>query len=264
MCSVSESLIIRDRLLTSRDNPGGAYLLFPLLISSSPSLADAKDIPHHTIYVNLTTKPGFLFDHSPPGTVPAVQLPAENNQSIHESLVIAEYLDAKFPQRQLYPKCPFAKALDQLLIKKFEGVISAMYKVFVSPTPEPGAIVEIAVRLDDFEAELKRRGTQYFHGDLPGMVDYMIWPWCERADMLGYLIGDRYKLDDERFPSLVSFVFICQISKTKAIDCESFQMKWRELMKADKAVKQSFVSGEHHAKYMMSRREGMPDYDMLV
>lgn len=39
-------------------------------------------------------------------------------------------------------------------------------------------------------------------------VDYMIWPWCERADMLGFLIGDRYKLDDERFPNLVSIKIV--------------------------------------------------------
>lgn len=71
----------------------------------------------------------------------------------------------------------------------------------------------------------------------------MIWPWCERADMLGFLIGDRYELDDKRFPNLV---------------------KWRALMKNDNAVKQSFVTGENHAKYMITRREGMPDYDMLV
>lgn len=166
---------------------------------------DAKDIPHQTIYVNLTEKPEFLFEYSPQGTVPAVQLPAENNQSLYESLIIADYLDEKYPQRQLYPKCPYKRAADRVLIKKFETVIAAMYKVFVNATPEPGAIIEIAVRLDAFEEELARRGTQYFHGDLPGMVDYMIWPWCERADMLGYLIGDRYKLDDERFPKLVSW-----------------------------------------------------------
>lgn len=41
-------------------------------------------------------------------------------------------------------------------------------------------------------------------------------------------------------------------------------MNWRVQMKKDKAVKQSFISGEHHAKYMISRRTGAPDYDMLV
>lgn len=132
---------------------------------------DAKDIPHHTVFINLTTKPEFLFEHSPAGTVPAVQLPSEKNQSLYESLIIADYLDEKYPQRQLYPKCPYARAADRILIKKFETVIAAMYKVFVNSTPEPGAIIEIAVRLDAFEEELARRGTQYFHGDsVPGMV----------------------------------------------------------------------------------------------
>lgn len=36
-------------------------------------------------------------------------------------------------------------------------------------------------------------------------------------------------------------------------------------MKDDKAVKQTYLNGEHHAKYMITRRSGgMPDYDMLV
>lgn len=97
----------------------------------------------------------------------------------------------------------------------------------------------------------------------------MIWPWCERADMLGFLIGDRYKLDDERFPNLVSKVKCELILVGCALNCQinlSFcsQVKWRALMKNDKAVKASFINGEHHAKYMISRREGVPDYDMLV
>lgn len=35
-------------------------------------------------------------------------------------------------------------------------------------------------------------------------------------------------------------------------------------MKNDKAVKMSFISGENHSKYIITRREGTPDYDMLV
>lgn len=144
--------------------------------------------------------------------MPAVQLPAEKNRNLHESLIIADYLDEKFPQRALYPKCPYAKAWDRIVIKNFDRVIGAMYKVFLAPVPEPGSIVEIANRLDEFEEELTRRGTSYFNGDhLPGMVDYMIWPWSERCDMLSFLIGDRYKLDDERFPNLVSDWHIIEI-----------------------------------------------------
>lgn len=183
---------------------------------------DAKDIPHHSIFVNLHQKPEFLFEHSPNGTVPAVHVPSEGNGSLYESLVIADYLDEKFPQRRLYPQSPFAKAKDQLVIKKFEGVIGAMYKVFVSDKPEADLIVDIADKLDHFETELTKRGSTYFGGDLPGMVDYMIWPWCERADMLGYLIGHSYQLDEERFPALVSV-------KHNLLDTSLLPIIWRLL-----------------------------------
>lgn len=180
---------------------------------------DAKDIPHHTIFINLKSKPDFLFDYSPPGTVPAVQLPAEGNKSLYESLIIADYLDEKFPQRQLYPSCPYDKARDKILIKKFDTVIEAMYKVFVGTNPEPGSIIEIANKLDHFEQQLSKRKSTYFGGDLPGMVDYMIWPWCERADMLTYLIGDRYELDQQRFPKLVIIVVVALIGILICISC---------------------------------------------
>ncbi|XP_059613362.1 pyrimidodiazepine synthase-like isoform X2 [Phlebotomus argentipes] len=204
---------------------------------------DAKEIPHHSIYVNLKAKPEWLYERSPMGTVPAVDLPNESGgANLYESLVICDYLDEKFPQRPLYPRTPLAKAKDRLLIKKFDTVIDVMYKVFVGEHV-PGTVTEISNRLDFFEKELQTRGTDFFCGNAPGMVDFMIWPWCERADMFTFLLGDKYVLDDDRFPKLV---------------------KWRGLMKEDKAVKGFAISGELHAKYMESRQQGVPDYDMLV
>lgn len=58
--------------------------------------------------------------------------------------------------------------------------------------------------LDVFEKELKNRNTPFFFGDRPGMLDYMIWPYCERSAMLKYLLGDKYEMDQERFAKLVS------------------------------------------------------------
>ncbi|XP_055688561.1 pyrimidodiazepine synthase-like isoform X2 [Lutzomyia longipalpis] len=204
---------------------------------------DAKDIPYHSIYVNLKAKPEWLYNRSPGGTVPAIDLPNESGGAhLYESLVIADYLDEKFPQRPLYPRTPLGKAKERLLIKKFDTVIEVMYKVFMG-THVPGTITEISNRLDFFEKELQARGSDFFGGNVPGMVDYMIWPWCERADMLTYLLGDKYVLDEERFPKLV---------------------KWRSLMKEDKAVKASYISGENYAKFMETHRQGVPDYDMLV
>lgn len=45
-------------------------------------------------------------------------------------------------------------------------------------------------------------------GTRPGMVDYMIWPWCERAEMLVIVAGDKFAMAPQRFPKLVSFSII--------------------------------------------------------
>ncbi|XP_037906018.1 pyrimidodiazepine synthase-like [Hermetia illucens] len=208
-------------------------------------ILDAKDIPYHSIYINLGNKPGWFLDKSPTGKVPALELTNESgNPTIIESLIIAEYLDEKYPKRPMYPKDPLLKARDRILIDQFNSVISSMYKIFLQDLEEvPGAITNVVKGLDLYEKELRHRGTEFFNGKQPGMLDYMIWPWCERCDMLPYLVGDKYQLDDKRFEKLI---------------------KWRTLMKEDSAVQRSIISGTDHANYIKSRRAGRPDYDMLV
>lgn len=94
---------------------------------------DAKNIPYHSIYINLTEKPEWLTEYSPLGKVPALQLVKEEGQpTLIESLVIAEYLDEQYPENPLFPKDPLKKAQDKILIQRFEPVIQAMYKVFLN------------------------------------------------------------------------------------------------------------------------------------
>lgn len=206
---------------------------------------DAKNIPYHSIFINLSDKPEWLTDVSPLGKVPALQLVTEEGQpSLIESLIIAEYLDERYPELPLFPKDPLKKAQDKILIERFNAVIGSMYKVFLHGIGgAPGVLTDISHGLDIYEKELKMRGMPYFGGEKPGMLDYMIWPWCERSAMLKYLLGDKYEMDQERFKHLI---------------------KWRDLMITDPAVKCSYLDGETHAKYMRGRREGTPDYDMLV
>ena len=41
------------------------------------------------------------------------------------------------------------------------------------------------------ESDLKRRQSKFFHGnDLPGMLDYMIWPWMERLEVPSAIHAD--------------------------------------------------------------------------
>lgn len=53
-----------------------------------------------------------------------------------------------------------------------------------------------------FENELIKRNTVFFGGQKPGMVDYMIWPWCERADILKSF-GNKFVLRKDRYKKLV-------------------------------------------------------------
>ena len=166
---------------------------------------DAKNIPYHSIYINLTEKPEWLTEYSPLGKVPALQLMnEEGTPTLIESLVIAEYIDEKYPDNPLLPKDPLKRAQERILIQRFEPVIHAMYKVFLNGTEgAPGALTDMLTGLDVFEKELKERNSAFFGGEKPGMLDYMIWPYCERSAMLKYLLGDKYEMDQERFAKLV-------------------------------------------------------------
>lgn len=77
----------------------------------------------------MTDKPEWLIEKSPLGKVPCIEF--EDGQVLYESLIIADYLNEAHPEPNLYPSDPKAKAKDKILIERFNGLISLMYKVIV-------------------------------------------------------------------------------------------------------------------------------------
>lgn len=201
---------------------------------------DAKKIPYDVVYVNLTQKPEWLLEKNPCGKVPCIEL--NGGEVLHESLIITEYLDEAYPQNKLYPLNPLAKAKDKLLIEKFNGVITNMYKLYAGTTVDCDIFNEALASLEFFDRELVKRRTPFFGGSSPGMLDLMIWPWCERADIIRILRGDEFTISRERFLRL---------------------FEWRSAMKEDSAVKGSYLDAEIHAKYTRSRLAGMAQYDLI-
>jgi len=199
---------------------------------------DAKKIPYDVVYVNLSAKPEWLFDKHPLGKVPAIEL--EDGTVLYESLILCEYLDSISPTRTLSNPDSLRRAQDKLLIDQFSQFIVAFYNIYKDIDALNSD--DILKSLDEFEAELTKRESPFFGGSQPGMVDFMIWPWCERADMLIIVAGDRFVLPEKRFPKL---------------------LQWKRLMKEDEAVKSSFLDASVHVKFMKSREGGSPDYDML-
>lgn len=165
---------------------------------------DAKQIPYHTLNIDLKNKPEWITKYSPLGKVPALGLTNETGTPyIYESLIVADYLDEKYPQVPLYPKDPLAKTLDRLWIEQFASVIKYFYQVVVGTgAPSTELLGQFTDEVIKFEEELKRRGTLFFGGDKPGMLDYMIWPFFERFATLK--LTANFELDKSKFAKLVS------------------------------------------------------------
>nr|XP_034196005.1 pyrimidodiazepine synthase-like isoform X2 [Osmia lignaria] len=178
---------------------------------------DAKHIPYDVVYVNLTHKPEWLIEKSP--------------------------LDESYPQNKLYPDDPVARAKNKLLISRFNTVINIMYKLYQNTSADRDVFNEALTELGLFERELTLRKTLFFHGNSPGMVDFMIWPWFERSDIIKVLRGDQFTIPRDRFKRL---------------------MEWKSAMKENPAVQCSYLDTEVHAKYIQSRQAGTPQYDFVV
>ncbi|XP_017134993.1 pyrimidodiazepine synthase isoform X1 [Drosophila miranda] len=203
---------------------------------------DAKNIPHHNIYINLQAKPDWFTKMSSTAKVPALEVVKEGENSVLiESLVICDYLDEMYPEVPLYPTDPLKKAQDKILVQRFGHFITSLYKMLLDDKRELD-LTDLITDLDIYENELKQRGSKFFGGSKPGMLDYMIWPWCERFAALKLDDGTQAELDPQRFLTL---------------------LQWRDLMLQDKAVKIFYLDGETHDKYMNSRKAGNADYNML-
>lgn len=171
---------------------------------------NAKDIPYHVFYINLTDKPEwYTANVNPNGKVPALQL---TNEPYHpflvESMVICEYLDEKYPENKLYPTDPLAKANTKLWIERIGTVAGSLYRLVYEKNADDVIdkhFKELFATLDQYEEELKKRGTEYYGGDKPNILDYAIWPWFERFGLLSSIHGDKNLFDANHYPQLVGF-----------------------------------------------------------
>lgn len=175
---------------------------------------NVKNIPHHVFNLNTSEKPEWYTNNiNPSGKVPTLQLVNEIDEPfLFESLVICEYLDEKFPEVKLYPTDPLEKAQTKLWIERFGSIGGAFYRLVFEKNSEEvneKLLSDLIAGLKAYEEELLKRGTQYFGGDKPNIFDYGIWPWFERFGVLSAVVGDKFKIDDSTFPSLVRRHFPC-------------------------------------------------------
>lgn len=207
---------------------------------------NAKNVPYHVVYINLSEKPEWYGQVNPNGKVPALQLLNEPNQPfIHDSLVVCEYLNEKYAGVELFPKDPLQKAQAKLLIEQFNPIAGTFYRLMYDPELKDveKTLDEFHRGLDVFEEELKQRNTTYFGGEQLNIIDYGIWPWFERFGGLAAVHGDKYKLNEKNYPKLVN---------------------WMNILAQDAAIQKHYLSNETHTKFSLERRVGVPNYNLLL
>ncbi|XP_018334393.1 pyrimidodiazepine synthase [Agrilus planipennis] len=201
----------------------------------------AKNISHDIVNINLMNKPEWYFKIHPEGKVPALDT---GSKVIVESLVIADFLDNEYPNIPLYPAEPAAQEKEKQLIKQIEPITAQFHKLMVDTSGNPAALLkELASLLDIFEQELDKRGTLFFFGSRPGMLDYMLWPWAERSAAVKIAHGNECSLEKDKFPKLRA---------------------WKSAMLDDPAVKATYNEPEKFWKLVQAKVKNEPlDYDSI-
>ncbi|CAH1180452.1 unnamed protein product [Phaedon cochleariae] len=200
----------------------------------------AKQIPHEVVYISLFQKPEWYHKIHPEGKVPAL---VDGSNVIVESTDICDYLDEKYPENPLYPAEPEAKNRDKEVIKLVAPVTNAFARcAFTDEIRSPEAWLKLFLSpLQDLEDELANRGTKFFGGDKPGMIDFMLWPWAERSGCIGIRLGYKLPFKDEDIPLI---------------------RQWKKDMGQQPVCQELLVNGERFWKIASCKLTGIePPYD---
>uniref|UniRef100_A0A671NSM2 Glutathione-dependent dehydroascorbate reductase n=1 Tax=Sinocyclocheilus anshuiensis TaxID=1608454 RepID=A0A671NSM2_9TELE len=146
----------------------------------------------------------------------------DNGQVIYESPITCEYLEERAQQK--------------MLLDHYSKVIPYFYKISMGKKrgeDVSAAEVEFTDKVSQLNEYLAKKKTKYFGGNSITMIDYLIWPWFERAEMMG----------------------VNCLANTPEL------RKWIECMFEDPVVKATMFSTEDHKVFFNSYMDGNPNYD---
>jgi len=202
-------------------------------------LADSK-IQYDVVNINLTEKPEWYVQRFPEAKVPAIEL---NGKFLFESLIIADFLDDLAPGHKLHPTDPLQKAVDRCLVSKFNTVTDNWGRAVHYPNAVKESLEAMGPTLIFLEEELGKRGTSFFGGNKPKMLDLMIWPWFEMMLCSQEYLGQEYPCD-----------YILPSASYK------YLQGWMKSMMLYPSIKQ-LLNVEHMIGFARSLRTNKRDYD---
>jgi len=137
-----------------------------------------------------------LLEYSPVGKVPIL---VDGNQPIWESLAILEYLAEKFPEKNLWPQGPRARAHARVVATEMHSGFQPLRKscpmnfwLPVRPRPQSEEVMANVRRIESLWADCRARfgqGGAFLFGTF-GAADAMYAPVVSRLHSYGITVGD--------------------------------------------------------------------------
>ncbi|EDV19203.1 Pyrimidodiazepine synthase [Trichoplax sp. H2] len=199
------------RLYSSRFDPYSASLRYVLR---------AKGIDFEDCYINLQDKPEWYNDINPTGEIPCVEC---GDEVIPESMIIHDYLEAKFPQVKMQRTGDAYKwSKDRLFVTRFkQNVVPKITGCLKNPNDN---VDDLLAKLKKVDEILGMRGTDYIGGDKPNYADYYLFAWVEVIPSLK--AAHDLKIDihnDKAYKNYFAWVF--RMDKDKHIEQDRVDRK---------------------------------------
>jgi glutathionyl-hydroquinone reductase len=149
-----------------------------------------------------------------------------------------------FPGPQQHPTDPTQKAKDRVVLEIFSKVITSYYKCMFAKEDEAkeSALKDMIENLKYTESELKKRGSKFFCGETPGMLDWMMWPWLERVPVLhkmGITIPEMPGMDE-----YMTCMWQTDVVKDYGLSVESHYKFMKQYMDQKETINYDFLLTE--------------------
>src|ERR671925_2428598 len=150
-----------------------------------------KGLEYEPIEIDLDDRPAWIYEKNPLGRVPVLE---DGAFVLPESAVINEYLEERYPEPPLSPADPGERALDRLLVFRFDELSKPYY---AARRGDEGARERLDGALASLDARLEAQ--PFLSGRDYGLADIAYVPWILRArSTLG--------VDLHRFPELSAWL----------------------------------------------------------
>jgi len=202
--------------------------------------ATHKGIKFDVVHINLKNKPDWFVALARPGNATVPQLQRSDGCTMGESLITMEYIATAYMYDgpALVPSDPWQRFHDKVIAEEWgKNVIPTIFKLLRGGTDHD--MEKLNTGFASAEKDLKERGSKFFFGAGPGLLDFAVWPMLERLPAFNKL-AQRELFDGKKFPLLAA---------------------WMSSMLLHPTVQKALVPMEENTAFYETFAAGNPVYD---